>query len=201
MKRYGFLALVLSVASCGSTSLVGGDYLGFYELEVDSKTSCHFLAKVEKSPIPTVVCNDSALAWAVPLKEYAGSVWMSAPALTESGTLLAFLGSKNQEQVFVLVSTDLGKNWDINPSFPKKQSEDELLDVSLSKVGRLSAKFKSADDTAYTVEQNATFQSKFTPIKVLAKRYPEHCSKVPVSGTDSKDFKNCLSGYLKRLLK
>lgn len=202
MKRYVILALAICLTACKTTSsLVGGKYLGLYELNVDSKTTCHFLIKIEKAPIPTVVCNDSALAWAVPLNQYASNVWMGAPAVTESGTLLAYLGSKSLEQVLVLVSTDLGKNWDINPSFNKKLSEEELLEVSVSKLGRLTAKFKSAEGQVYPVEQNANFQSKFTPIKASAKRYPEHCFRHYETLQENKIPKDCMSGYLMRLLK
>lgn len=201
MKKFGRVLVVLYLVSCKTTSTsLGGTYSGLYELPLGENTSCHFVMKKAKDSIPTVVCHDAALAWAVPLQDFAFHVWAGRPLLTVSGSMLAFLGSNSSDKISVLVSTDQGKNWDINPSFEKKQAEDVLVEVIITKTGRLSASFKNSTGTLYKVEQAATFQSKFSPLKEKAKLYPEHCFNQHEM-SETKIPTDCLSGYLMRLLK
>lgn len=199
LSTLSFLFFLLS--ACATKNPVAGSYSGLYELNLDSKVTCHFIMKREKAALPTVLCHDGNEAWVVPIQDYATNVWVAPPAVTESGTLLAFLSSENIENVAVLMSTDQGRNWDIFPSLKKKKAEDTFEDIVVTKAGRLSAKFKSADSKIYSVEQEASVQSKFTPIKSHAKSYPAQCFAQHTLATEMKIPEECLSGYLKRLLK
>src|SRR5687768_7717912 len=97
MKSLLFTALFF-LFSCASKNPVAGRYSGFYELALGGNVSCHFLMKKDRSAIPTVVCHDSEQAWAVPIQEFSGNVWLYPPMLTQSESLIAFLESKDAEK-------------------------------------------------------------------------------------------------------
>lgn len=198
---YAFILLLL-VSSCASKNPVAGYYSGLYEITLSESVSCHFLMKKdEKAAIPTVLCHNADQAWAVPILDFAGSAWLLSPLLTQSETLIAFLEAKDADKVSVLVSTDKGRNWDISPMLKKKASSDKLTNVSITKVGRLEATFSTESSKDYKVEQEASFKSQFTPVKIRAKSYGELCFEQHLKPSEQKIPPECLSGYLARLLK
>lgn len=198
--KYLIPALVL-LTSCASKNPVAGKYSGLYELPLSGNITCHFLMKKEKGGLPTVLCHDAEQAWAVPIQEFAGSAWLSPPILTQSETMIAFLEGKETEKTSVLVSTDKGKNWDIHPVLKKKHAVDKLASIEITKKGRILANYNSDKSKSYKVEQEASFKSKFTPIKANAKAYPEQCFEQHTKAPEQKIPADCLSGYISRLLK
>jgi hypothetical protein len=200
--RFLTVLLFLLFSSCASKNPVAGRYSGLYEVALSEKVSCHFLMKKDElAAVPTVLCHDAEEAWAVPIADFAGSVWLAPPLVTQSETLIAFLETKDAAQTSVLVSTDKGRNWDIHPVLKKKVAGDKLASVLITKAGKISATYSANNQKPYSKEQEASFKSKFTPVKVVAKAYPESCFSQHTKGPEQKVPAECLSGYLSRLLK
>ncbi|MEZ4813912.1 MAG: hypothetical protein R3A80_01730 [Bdellovibrionota bacterium] len=196
-----FALLLLLSSACVTKNPVAGKYSGLYELVLKDGVACHFLMKKDALSLPTVLCHDATQAWVVPIQDLVENVWATAPVVTESGTLLAFLDNKKIEKLSLLVSTDQGRNWDIFPSFTKKNVADEVSTVEISKKGNLELTFKSNQSKSYKAKPEGSLKSKFTPVLSVAKSYPEHCFTQHSLGEDAAIPADCLSGYLKRLLK
>jgi hypothetical protein len=194
---------VLFIAGCAHTSKVRGTYVGFYELDVAPKVSCHFLMKKNES-MPSVLCHDQAEAWVVPLSEFKKQTWITAPIITQSGNIVAFLAEDKFSKIEVVVSTDKGRSWDVYPSLNKKSAEDQFVAVTINKAGRIVASFegKAKDGKAkkYEVGQEGSLKSKLSPVEKSAKSYPLECHEQYRAPKEAKISENCLTGYLKRLL-
>lgn len=199
---FRFIFMLIFLSSCASRRDLSGKYFGLYALSIKDKISCHFLMKTNPDLIPTVLCHDGATAWAVPLPEFTEGTWVGAPLSTKSGTLISFIESKEKSKVSVLVSMNEGRDWDIHPVLTKKNTGDSLKEVRINRNGRLEASFHSDSGTPpYHVEQDASFTTKLSPVEIVATEYPPQCFDMRFAKVGSKVPGECLSGYLKRLLK